>query len=54
MSTAPDPQSPPTVSVTTSDPAVLLAIARLESKLDVALASHGTTLEGHDVAIKDH
>lgn len=33
---------------------VLVALARLEGKLDASLATHGTTISTHAAAIDDH
>lgn len=33
---------------------LLIAVTRLEAKLDVALAQHGAKLETHDAKLEDH
>lgn len=37
-----------------SEVAVLVALARLEGKLDTALAQHGARLDEHATAVTDH
>lgn len=40
--------------VTPEEARLLIAIARLEAKLDVALAQHSASIAQHDEAIEDH
>lgn len=45
---------PPEEAATTEAHAVLVAVTRLEAKVDVALAQHGARLEEHSRGISDH
>lgn len=52
--TGPDPLQSPSPAGGGLDAAVLVAFARLEAKVDVALAQHGARIEAHASDIADH